>query len=50
MEPDIFLKATFWAMANPASLPRAGMIELVEAAGFDQKSPIIQGCWPIRTA
>ncbi|WP_158742463.1 hypothetical protein [Acidisphaera sp. L21] len=43
MEPDIFLKATFWAMANPSSLPRSGMIELVEAAGFGKSSPIMQG-------
>ncbi|WP_158742734.1 hypothetical protein [Acidisphaera sp. L21] len=41
-QPDIFTRATFWAMANPASLPRSGMIELVTAAGFGASSPIMQ--------
>jgi hypothetical protein len=43
MEPDIFTRATFWAMANPADLPRAGIIELVTAAGFGRTSPIMKG-------
>jgi hypothetical protein len=42
-KPDIFTRATSWAMSNPADLPRSCMIELVTAAGFSGASPIMQG-------